>query len=64
VRRLPNVPFRFSLTGGRDSRLILAALVAAKCFDKLRGCYLIAAPDHPDVIVGRMLAEHYGIPFE
>jgi hypothetical protein len=64
VRRLPNVPFRLSLTGGRDSRLVLAALVAAKCFDKLRGCYLIAPPDHPDVIVGKMLAEHYGIPFE
>lgn len=64
VRRLPNVPFRFSLTGGRDSRLVLAALIAAKCFDKLRGCYLIAPPDHPDVIVGRLLADHYGIPFE
>jgi hypothetical protein len=64
VRRLPNVPFRLSLTGGRDSRLVLAALFAAKCFDKLRGCYLIAPPDHPDVIVGRLLADHYGIPFE
>lgn len=64
VRRLPNVPFRLSLTGGRDSRLVLAALVVAKCFDKLRGCYLIAPPDHPDVIVGRLLADHYGIPFD
>lgn len=64
VRRLPNVPFRFSLTGGRDSRLVLAALVAAKSLDKLRGCYLIAPPDHPDVIIGRLLADHYGISFE
>lgn len=64
VRRLPNVPFRLSLTGGRDSRLVLAALIAAKCFDKLRSCYLIAAPDHPDVIVGKKLADHYGVSFE
>ena len=64
VLRLPNVPFRFSLTGGRDSRLVLAALVAAKCFDKLRSCYLIAPPDHPDVVIGRMLADHYGLSFE
>ena len=64
VQRLPNVPFRFSLTAGRDSRLVLAALVAAKCFDKLRSCYLIASPDHPDVVIGKMLAEHYGVSFE
>jgi hypothetical protein len=64
IRRLPNVPFRFSLTGGRDSRLVLAALVKAQCFDKLRSCYLIAPEDHPDVIVGKMLADHYNIPFE
>lgn len=64
LQRLPQVPFRFSLTGGRDSRLILAGLVKANCFDKLRSCYLIAAEDHPDVIIGKMLADHYGQSFE
>jgi hypothetical protein len=64
LHRLPEVPFRFSLTGGRDSRLVLAALVKANCFDKLRSCYLIAAEDHPDVIIGKLLASHYGVPFE
>jgi hypothetical protein len=64
LRRLPQVPFRFSLTGGRDSRLILAALVKAQCFNKLRSCYLIAPEDHPDVIIGKLLADHYGLSFE
>lgn len=64
VQRLPHVPFRLSLTGGRDSRLVLAALVKAQCFDKLRGCYLIAHPDNSDAVVGKMLAEHYGVSFE
>lgn len=64
LHRLPRVPFRFSLTGGRDSRLILAALVKAQCFDKLRSCYLIAPDDHPDVIIGKLLADYYGLSFE
>lgn len=64
VQRLSNLPFRLSLTGGRDSRLVLAALVKAQCFDKLRSCYLIAHPDNPDAVVGKMLAEHYGVSFE
>ncbi|HMY15621.1 MAG TPA: hypothetical protein PKA58_04790 [Polyangium sp.] len=64
IERLPGVSFRLSLTGGLDSRLVLAGLIGARCTQKLRGCYLIAEPTHPDVVVGKMLAAQHGLSFE
>jgi asparagine synthetase B (glutamine-hydrolysing) len=53
-----SVPVRLGLTGGKDSRLIAAALVAA-------GVPVIARThgfgDHPDVVVARMVADRLGI---
>jgi asparagine synthase len=47
-----------SLTGGKDSRLIAAALTAAKVPFRAR---THGAPDHPDVVVAAAVAEHLGI---
>ena len=51
-------PFELSLTGGKDSRLIAAALVAADVpvFARTHGF-----PDHPDVVVAAEVARCLGI---
>ena len=52
---------RVGVTGGRDSRLVVAALVAAgvpvRTFTK-------GAPGEPDAVVGAMVAEALGVPHE
>jgi hypothetical protein len=52
------VPTELSLTGGKDSRLIAAALTAAKVPFRAR---THGAPDHPDVVVARTIAARLGI---
>jgi asparagine synthetase B (glutamine-hydrolysing) len=53
-----SAPVELSLTGGKDSRLIAAALVAAGVPVSAR-TYGFA--DHPDVVVARMVADRLGI---
>jgi hypothetical protein len=62
--RLPDLPFQAALTGGKDSRLILAALVASGAASSLERLYIAAPEGHPDARVARDLADHYGLPFE
>jgi Asparagine synthase len=58
VRPLRGVPVELSLTGGKDSRLIAAALTAARVPFRAR---THGVADHPDVIVARMIAERLGV---
>lgn len=52
-----------ALTGGKDSRAVLAGVLMSGQIDKLDYAYLRAVETHPDAIVGRRLAEHYQIDF-
>lgn len=60
--RLPDVRTRLPLTGGKDSRSILAALLAANTHRDLDHAYLRAPEDHPDAIIAKELADRCGIP--
>ncbi|MEI2423166.1 LamG domain-containing protein, partial [Arthrospira platensis SPKY2] len=51
------------ITGGKDSRVVLALCLAAGMKDKLR-LYTNGNPNHPDSIVGKMIAEKLEIPHE
>jgi asparagine synthetase B (glutamine-hydrolysing) len=51
-------PVEVSLTGGKDSRLIAAALTAARVPFRAR---THGAPDHPDVLVAAAVADRLGI---
>jgi hypothetical protein len=51
-------PVEVSLTGGKDSRLIAAALTAAKVPFRAR---THGAPDHPDVLIAAAIADRLGI---
>jgi hypothetical protein len=63
VKALSDFPGRPSVvpvTGGRDSRLVLGAAIAAGIdFEAVTG----GEPGHPDVEVGRELAEAAGVPW-
>jgi Asparagine synthase len=52
------VPVELSLTGGKDSRLIAAALAAAKVPFRAR---THGFASHPDVIIAAMIAERLGV---
>jgi hypothetical protein len=52
------VPVELSLTGGKDSRLIAAALAAAEVPFRAR---THGFASHPDVIIARMIAERLGL---
>jgi hypothetical protein len=54
----PGVPVELSLTGGKDSRLIAAALTAAKVPFRAR---THGFASHPDVIVAAMIASRLGV---
>jgi hypothetical protein len=53
-----DVPVELSLTGGKDSRLIAAALTAAKVPFRAR---THGFADHPDVVVAAMIAGRLGV---
>ena len=56
----PGRPNVVPVTGGRDSRLVLAAALASGIdFETLTG----GEPGHPDVEIGRRLAEVAGVPW-
>jgi hypothetical protein len=58
VRPLSAVSVEISLTGGKDSRLIAAALTAAGVPFRAR---THGAADHPDVVVAAMIAGQLGV---
>jgi hypothetical protein len=64
VQRVPDVKFQLALTGGKDSRAVLGGLASAGQLGRIQRSYLFGDPSHPDALVGRTLAEHYGLPFE
>lgn len=63
VTRHAGLPVRVALTGGKDSRAVLAGIIGARALDHIESAYLRAQPEHPDLIVGQRLAEHYGLSF-
>jgi hypothetical protein len=54
-------PVELSLTGGKDSRLIAAALTVAKVPVRAR---TYGFPDHPDVVVAAQVARELGLEHE
>jgi hypothetical protein len=64
IKRFPDLTFKLTLTGGKDSRAVLAGLLMADALDCVTHTYLEANPTHPDVMVGKKLAKHYGLAFQ
>ncbi|MGO9784088.1 MAG: asparagine synthase-related protein [Streptosporangiaceae bacterium] len=56
-----SVPVELSLTGGKDSRLIAAALATAGVPVRAR---TYGFPDHPDVVLAAQVARELGLPHE
>ncbi len=50
------------VSGGKDSRVVLALMLAAGFGDRLR-LQTRGRPDHPDVVVARQIADRYGAEF-
>ena len=50
------------ITGGKDSRVLLALALAAGFRERLR-LFTAGEPDHPDVVVGSRIAESLRLPF-
>lgn len=63
LKRFPKLTFQLGLTGGKDSRLVLGGLHRAEVLDRIDFAYLRAEDDNPDAVVGRRLADEYGIDF-
>ena len=63
-RRLPGVKTRLPLTGGKDSRAILSAILAAGAIRELDHAYIRAPAQHPDVQVASELAERGGFELQ
>ncbi|NTT85903.1 adenine nucleotide alpha hydrolase family protein [Tabrizicola fusiformis] len=51
------------ITGGKDSRLVLALCLAAGLRDRLK-LFTMGNADFPDVVVGQMIAEKLAVPHE
>ena len=64
IRRLPDVEIELAITGGFDSRLVLAGLIGANAIPSVTRGYLKGDAGHQDVLVGEALARHYGLAFE
>lgn len=63
IQNLPDLSWSVALTGGKDSRLVFAALIDSGAIDAVDYAFLHAHPDHPDVALGEQLASHYGLEF-
>jgi hypothetical protein len=59
-----DLPVRVAITGGKDSRVVLAGLIGSGAITNIDTAYLRISEGHPDLIVARSLCAHYGIPFE
>jgi len=59
--REAGVPVEVSLTGGKDSRLVIAAMIAAGVPVRAR---THGFPDHPDVVIAAEIARRLGIEHE
>ena len=61
LKRLPGVRFDFALTGGLDSRLVLAALLGADALSALSGVYVTAVEEQHDARSARLVSDAYGL---
>lgn len=60
VRNFPDSYVQMALTGGKDSRLVLAAAHNAGVLDRIDRFYLKAVAKHPDAQVAVLLARKFG----
>lgn len=56
-----NIYPQLGLSGGKDSRLILAAALREGVADKMF-IYTLGADSHPDVVVAKEITKHFGLP--
>ena len=54
-------PLELPITGGKDSRVVLAIALAAGLRDRL-SLFTRGYPGHPDVVLGAMIADTLGVP--
>ncbi|MBM4345816.1 MAG: hypothetical protein FJ100_20790 [Deltaproteobacteria bacterium] len=62
IGRLADARFALTLTGGKDSRAVLAGLVGAGVVHRVTQNYLESEPAHPDAVAAGHLCAHYGLP--
>jgi len=60
LKRLPSIRKQMAVTGGKDSRLVLAAAMASGVTDTIDTFYLKAVDGHPDAHVGGLLTQRIG----
>ena len=60
----PDHPVEVMISGGKDIRLVLAALRGAGRLHRISRAVIWAPEGDPDLIVGRQLSEHLGFPLE
>jgi hypothetical protein len=58
------LPTRVAVTGGKDSRVVLAGLVGSGMISRVDVGYLRIAAGHPDAVVAQRLCARYGLRFE
>ena len=63
LARIPHLPIKMALTGGFDSRMVLAGLLGAGLTNRIDEFFIHAHPDHADTRVARELAASYQLPF-
>jgi hypothetical protein len=59
-----DIPIEFPLSGGKDSRLILALLVAGGYRDRISRVFTNGPEFSPEVRSAKMVADHFGLPHE
>ena len=64
--RFPGMRAQLALTGGKDSRAVLAGLIAsgAHTHPGFERAFIMTKPGHPDAKIAEHLCAHYGIAFE
>jgi hypothetical protein len=61
LKRLPKVPFAMALTGGFDSRLILAAIIETNQLESIDRYFINADPKNVEAKVAQLVADTYHI---
>ena len=62
--RYPDLTLKMSLTGGFDSRMVLAGLLGAGLTDLISEYFICAHAEHADTLSALKIAERYQLPFQ
>lgn len=63
LARYPDLTLKMAITGGFDSRLVLAGLIGAGLTDRIDEYYICAHQENADAQVATEIAEWYKLPF-